>query len=304
MSKIKITVDSGADIPPERARELGIEVIPFHMSLGDVAFDDGEISPDDMLGICAEEGVMPKTSACSPADYAKVFERLLDEDAETEILHLALSSDLTRSFLSALDASETEPRITCLDTQTVTGAYGLIAEKIALFVRKDPDATMPDVLAYAHDLIDRIRLGFIPNDLAFLKAGGRLGNAGFVAAQVLNIRPAIEIEEGKLAVKKKLRGSLKKIVGQFLDEFFTSQALDLDQVVLLFSTGLPEKVREVATKKAEEAGFRDIRWLQAGCVISSHCGPEAFGCVVLTDPEGESGKSGKSESDDPSKPDA
>ena len=143
---------------------------------------------------------------------------------------------------------------------------------------------MADVLAYAHDLIDRIRLGFIPNDLVFLKAGGRLGNAGFMAAQILNSRPVIEIEEGKLAVKAKLRGSLKKIVGQFLDEFFSREPRDLEQVVLLFSTGLPEKVREVATKKAEEFGFREIRWLQAGCVISSHCGPEAFGCVVLNQP--------------------
>lgn len=281
MGKIRITVDSGADIPRELAKELGIEVIPFHMSLGDVAFDDGEISPDDMLRICAEDEVLPKTSACSPMDYANVFDRLLKEDPGAQILHLALSSDLTRSFLSALDASETEPRITCLDTQTVTGAYGLIAEKVALFVRDNPDVTMADALAYAHDLIDRIRLGFIPNDLSFLKAGGRLGNAGFMAAQILNIRPVIEIEEGKLIVKRKLRGSLKKIVGQFLDEFFSERSLDLDQVMLLFSTGLPEKVRECATKKAKEAGFREIRWLQAGCVISSHCGPEAFGCVAL-----------------------
>ncbi len=281
MSTIKITVDSGADLLPEVAEELGIEVIPFHLSLGDVSFDDGEIAPDDMLQIIAEEKVMPKTSACSPADYAQVFDRILEEDADAEILHLALSSDLTRSFLSALDASETEPRITCLDTQTVTQAYGLIAEKVARYVRDEPDVTMAQALAYAHDLIDRTRLGFVPNDLSFLKAGGRLGNAGFMAAQMLNIRPVIEIEEGKLVVKKKLRGSLKKIVSQFLDEFFTEEPLDREQVLFLFSTGLPEKVREVATRKAEEAGFKEIRWGQAGCVISSHCGPEAFGCVVL-----------------------
>lgn len=283
MGNIRVTVDSGADIPPERASELGIEVIPFHMSLGDVAFDDGEISPDDMLAICAEENVMPKTSACSPADYEAVFDRILKEDADAEILHLALSSDLTRSFLSALDASETEQRITCLDTQTVTGAYGLIAEKVAQYV-SGGNVSMADALAYAHSLIERIRLGFIPNDLAFLKAGGRLGNAGFMAAQLLNIRPVIEIEEGKLALKKKLRGSLKKIIGQFLDEFF-AQPLDLEQVVLLYSSGLSEKAREVASTKAKEAGFREIRWLQAGCVISSHCGPNAFGCVALASPD-------------------
>lgn len=281
MSKIVVTVDSGADLRPEVAEELGIRVIPFHLSLGDVAFDDGEIAPDDMLKICAEEKVLPKTSACSPMDYAKVFQEILDEDADAEVLHLALSSDLTRSFLSALDASETEPRVTCLDAQTVTAAYGLIAEKVAKFVANKPDMTMAKALAYAHELIDRIRLGFVPFDLSFLKAGGRLGNAGFVAAQVLNIRPVIEIEEGKLVVRKKLRGSLKKIVSQFLDEFFTREPLDLDQVIFLYSTPLPDKVREAAEKKAEEAGFKEIRWEQAGCVISAHCGPDAFGCVVL-----------------------
>lgn len=281
MSKIIITVDSGADIPPERAFDLGIEVIPFHMSLGDVTFDDGEISPDDMLKICSEEKILPKTSACSPADYANVFERLLKENDEAEILHLAFSSNLTRSFLSALDASETEPRITCLDTQTATGAYTLIAEKVATFVKEQPDVTMSDALAYAHDLINRIRLGFVPCDLTFLKAGGRLGTAGFVAAQMLSIRPAMTLEKGKLIVKKKLRGGIRKIIGQFLDEFLASEELDLDQVIFQFSTGFPDKAKEVANKKAQEAGFKAIRWIQAGCVISSHCGPEAFGCVVL-----------------------
>lgn len=281
MSKIVVTVDSGADLRPEVAEELGIRVIPFHLSLGDVAFDDGEIAPDDMLKICAEEKVLPKTSACSPMDYAKVFQEILDDDTDAEVLHLALSSDLTRSFLSALDASETEPRVTCLDAQTVAAAYGLIAELVAKFVANEPDVTMAKALAYAHDLIDRIRLGFVPFDLSFLKAGGRLGNAGFVAAQVLNIRPVIEVEEGKLVVRKKLRGSLKRIVSQFLDEFFTREPLDPDQVIFLYSTPVPDKVREAAEKKAEEAGFREIRWEQAGCVISAHCGPDAFGCVVL-----------------------
>lgn len=281
MSKIVVTVDSGADLRPEVAEELGIRVIPFHLSLGDVAFDDGEIAPDDMLKICAEEKVLPKTSACSPMDYAKVFQEILDDDTDAEVLHLALSSDLTRSFLSALDASETEPRVTCLDAQTVAAAYGLIAELVAKFVANEPDVTMAKALAYAHDLIARIRLGFVPFDLSFLKAGGRLGNAGFVAAQVLNIRPVIEVEEGKLVVRKKLRGSLKRIVSQFLDEFFTREPLDPDQVIFLYSTPVPDKVREAAEKKAEEAGFREIRWEQAGCVISAHCGPDAFGCVVL-----------------------
>lgn len=281
MSKIIVTVDSGADITPERAARFGIEVIPFHLTLGDVAFDDGEISPDDMLRICAEEKVLPKTSACSPADYAQVFERILAQDADTEVLHLALSSEFTRSFLSALDASEIEPRVTCLDSQTATGAYGLIAEKVAAFVREHPDAEMADALAFAHVLIERVQLGFVPNDLSFLKAGGRLGAAGFAAAQVLNIRPAIEIEDGRLVVKKKLRGSAKRIVSQYLDEFFSREPLDLEQVVFLYSTGLSEKVREAAEGKAREAGFEEIRWVQAGCVISSHCGPEAFGVVVL-----------------------
>lgn len=281
MSKIVVTVDSGADIRPDIAEELGIQVIPFHLTLGDIALDDGEIAPDDMLKICAEEKVLPKTSACSPMDYEKVFQKVLDEDANAEVLHLALSSDLTRSFLSALDASETEPRVTCLDAQTVSAAYGLVAERVAKYVKGNPDMTMAQALAYAHGLIDRICLAFVPYDLSFLKAGGRLGSASFVAAQVLNIRPVIEIEEGKLVVKKKLRGSLKKIVSLLLDDFFSREPLDLDEVIFLYNTELPKNVRETAEKKAKEAGFKKIRWEQAGCVISAHCGPDAFGCVVL-----------------------
>lgn len=280
MSKIVVTVDSGADLRPELADELGIKVIPFHLALGDVTFDDGEIATEDMLKICAEEKTLPTTSACTPMDYEKVFQEVLGEE-DTEILHLALSSDLTRSFHSALDASETEPRVTCLDSETIAGAYGIIAERLAKFVKDKHDMTMAKVLEYAHSLIKRVRLAFVPYDLTFLKAGGRLSNTSFMAAQVLNIRPVIEIEEGKLVVKKKLHGSLRKIVGHMLDDLFSREQLDLDEVIYLFNTELPERVKEFANKKAEEFGFKKIRWEQAGCVISAHCGPDAFGCVVL-----------------------
>ena len=78
MSNIVVTVDSGADLRPELADALGIKVIPFHLSIGDVSFDDGEIAPDDMLKICAEEKILPKTSACSPMYYERVFHGILD----------------------------------------------------------------------------------------------------------------------------------------------------------------------------------------------------------------------------------
>lgn len=80
MDKIFITADSGADIPSERAKDLGIHIVPFHLSIGEHHCDDGEIEPVDMLELCQAKKILPKTSACSPYDYERVFGRILEKD--------------------------------------------------------------------------------------------------------------------------------------------------------------------------------------------------------------------------------
>ena len=149
MDKIFITADSGADIPSERAKDLGIHIVPFHLSIGEHHCDDGEIEPVDMLELCQAKKILPKTSACSPYDSERVFGRILEKDPNAHIIHLGYSAATTSSFQSARSAAEKTGRVTCVDTCFASGGYGLIAGKIAHAVRSNPKMSAESAVGLA-----------------------------------------------------------------------------------------------------------------------------------------------------------
>lgn len=281
MGSIAITADSGADLTKRDRLRLGVKVAPFHLTLASGHFDDGEMDVEDMLALCDESGKVPKTSACSPADYELLFRSVREEQPSAEILHLGYSAATTSSFEAACAAAAGQTGIACVDTKSATGAYGLIVGKVVEFVERNPSAGLQDAVAFADGLVRRIRMGFIPWDLRYLKAGGRLTNAEFLAAQLLNVKPVVEMVDGVLVATRKMRGSAAKVCRKFLDDFLGREKIADGQVVFLWSPGLDQKVRDLAEERAREHGIRKVSWVKTGCVVTSHCGAGTFGCALL-----------------------
>ena len=102
MPRIVITAETGCDIPAAEAAELGVTLVPMHVSVGEKTLDDGEISPAEMLEQCRQLGVLPRTSGCTPHDFQVAFDRIHEADPEAQILHVAYSAVTTCSLESAL----------------------------------------------------------------------------------------------------------------------------------------------------------------------------------------------------------
>jgi len=96
---------------------------------------------------------------------------------------------------------------------------------------------------------------------------------------ILSIHPSIEIENGYLVAKKKYRGKMENIVPKLIEDYSIKKNLDKKEVWLLWSIGLSDKVRRAAEDKVKELGFEQFRWMQTGCVITTHGGPGSFGIV-------------------------
>ena len=128
--------------------------------------------------------------------------------------------------------------------------------------------------------MDRVLLGFVPTDLAFLKAGGRLSNVAFLGAHLLKIKPCIEVSGGKFVATKKFRGSMLKCARAFIDHMVAKGEIDYSHIGLAYSVGLSKELRDDMEVYAHDLGFKDVTWTQVGGVISSHCGPTAFGAVL------------------------
>lgn len=280
VGKYVIVVESGADVTPELCERYDIVSVPMHVTIGDETVDDGAISPLEIYARCNELGQMPKTSGCSPADFEEVFDRIHAEQPDATILHLAYSEVTTCSHQSSKIAAEGRDYVRSMDTRFVSVGQSLVAVEAAKYIEAHPEASVDDVFTFVESVMDRVLLGFVPTDLAFLKAGGRLSNVAFLGAHLLKIKPCIEVKGGKFVATKKFRGSMLKCARAFLDHMISKGDIDYSHVGLAYSVGLSEELRGDMEVYARELGFESVTWTQVGGVISSHCGPTAFGAVL------------------------
>ena len=132
-------------------------------------------------------------------------------------------------------------------------------------------------------MIARAKMCFLPDNLEFLRAGGRVSNVAFLGSRILNIHPCIEILDGKLVATKKYRGKMTKVAAQLIREYAENYHLKKDCLWLVYTIGLSDAVRQGVTAAAEECGFKKLQWIQAAGVITTHGGPAAFGLAGFSE---------------------
>lgn len=281
MAKFVLVAESGSDITAEVAQQYGIYIAPMHVSFGGVSLDDGSFPVTDVFDHYENTGELPRTSGCTPQDFIPLFDRIHEEHPEAHIVYLAYSACTTCSYESALIAARGRDYVTAIDTKSVAAAQCLIVTNTARFLANNPDATLDDIKVFVDDQVKRTRMMFIPGGLEFLRAGGRVSNGAYIGAQLLRIKPLIEILDGKLVATKKLRGSMEKTVTKAIDVFLTEEAKDLDRVALIKNAGLSQEIQDYAENRMKQAGFKEVEWVETGCVIASHCGPGSFGVAAF-----------------------
>lgn len=279
MSNIILVAETGSDIPKDIAEELGIFLVPMHVTMGENTYDDGTFPVEDICEYYNNTNKVPKTSGSSPQDFIKIFDEIHSLYTNKQILHLAYSAVTTCSYQSAIIAAENRDYVTSYDTKNVSIGQAAIVIKTDRYLKENPKVTMEELLKEVDKIRDSCQMSFVPAELEYLRAGGRVSNAAFIGGKILRIHPAIEIENGYLVAKKKYRGKMESIVEKLIEDFDYIKNLDKKELYLLWSIGLSQEVRKIAEEKAKKIGFEIIKWMQTGCVITSHGGPGSFGIV-------------------------
>lgn len=277
-----LLAETGSDIPADLAARYGVETVPMHVAFGDVTKDDGTFPTTDIYRFFETTGTLTKTSGSTVGDFEQIFDRLQRESPGKHILHLAYSAVTTCSYQSALIAAEGRKDITSFDTKHVSAGQSLVIVLLARFLEANPDASHETVIAKAEELRRRVKMGFFPGDLAYLRAGGRVSNAAYLGAKILSLNPLIELLDGHLKATKKYRGKMDKVALQLLREFPEKNRFSKDILVFVYSEGLKDSIRRDANALAKELGFREILWIPTGGVVTTHCGPGGFGVCGLS----------------------
>lgn len=278
MKKIIIVAETGSDVTAELAKKYGIEMVPMHVSFDTETLDDGTFPSEKIVEYYNTTGKLPKTSGSTPGDFEVKFDEIHAKYPEAKILYLAYSAITTCSYQSAVIASENRDYVTAIDTKQVSVGQANIVCKMAEIVNANPDMEIDEAVTIANELIERANMCFTPDNLEFLRAGGRVSNVAFLGASILGLHPCIELLDGKLMATKKFRGKMKKVAPQLVKEYADNYKLDRNETLwIIYTVGLSDEVKALAKEAIAECGFTKTEWVLAHGVITTHGGPAAFG---------------------------
>lgn len=277
MKKIIISTESGADLPLDLAKLHNIYVVPMHVVMDGIDYPDGSIPVTDVYDYHQRTKKIPSTSATNPNEYQSFFQEINKENPDCIIVHIAYTSKASCTYQNAIIGAEGIPNIYFVDSLNVSGGNSAIVLKAVELVEKNPNILPSDLVDEINDYVKRTRVSFIPGSLEYLKAGGRVSNAAYIGATLLQLKPLIEIIDGKLVGTKKYRGKMMRIAEEYINEFIDRYNMDKEHIYLLYSLGLDEKIKQRVVEIVKEKGFKIFTWIQTGCVISTHGGPGALG---------------------------
>ena len=272
MEKIKIITDSTLDLPAELIREKDIEVLPLLINFGEESYLDGiEITTKEMIDKIDATGVLPTTAQVTPNRFEETFKKYLDEGYK--IVALTLSSDMSGTYQSACIAKDMleSDDIIVIDSRNVTSGLGLLVLKACEL--RDKGLGIKEIEEGILKAIPKVKCSLNFESLENLVRGGRLSKTAGTIGSVLGLRLILEIKDGKMSVKDKVRGSkkaLKKLVSDF-----ESTDVDFDSPIVLLEL-LNEDVYQGLKIYFQE---KNINYIDAkvGCTVGIHSGIKPCG---------------------------
>ena len=273
---VLVSCDSACDISPELREQYGVEVTPMYIHEGDKTFRDGvDITPEDIYRIYDETGLLPQTSAVSPDEYYQFFKGFTDRGFA--VIHIALSSGISSTCQNAgLAASELED-VYVLDSLALSCSGGLLAAQACRL--RDEGMEAPHIAEEIARRIPRTSTSFIVGSLAYLAKGGRCSSVTALGANLLGIKPSVEMSGGTLSVAKKYRGKTGDCFVKFLQDKLVLAAAESDGgSCCVYHAGIPAELFDRLVEITKKSGvFQEVITARAGSIISSHCGPETIG---------------------------
>lgn len=289
MNKIILSADSTCDLGEQLKARYQVSYYPFHIILEDKDYQDNvDITVKEIFQAYYDRKALPRTAAINVGEYIDYFQAWVNEGFDVIHLNLggAISSAHQNCVLAAKELAESGAagRVYPIDSFSLsTGialqvidagemiAAGLPAGEIA----EKLEANRPNVHA-----------SFILDTLDFMRAGGRCSTVAAVSANLLSLKPCIEVDnsDGSMHVGKKYRGSLQKVLGQYVkDKLNQYPNIKRDHIFITYSTISPEMVALVKEAIQSVMSFGEIHATSASCTIASHCGPNTLGILFETE---------------------
>ncbi len=277
--RIKVTADSTCDLSPELLAEHDITLTPLIVVKGDNEYYDGEtITPNDIYAHVASGGSLCSTAARSMGYYQDIFQKYAEE--YDGVIHLSIGSGFSSSYQNASLAAEDFDNVRVIDTQTLSTGQGFVVLEACRLAKEG--LSLDEIQQQLEAFLSRVEISFVIDRLDYMVKGGRCSATAALGANLLNLKPCIEVKDGKLVVVKKYRGSFAKCLTSYIkDRLEGREDLDRSMAFLTSSALSGETLSAVKDTIAACGGFDRIVETETGCTVSCHCGPGTLGIIFV-----------------------
>jgi DegV family protein with EDD domain len=282
MSNVAIVTDSTAYLPEDLVQKYGITVAPQVLIWGEETYRDGvDISPEEFYTRLGTATVMPTTSQVSVSTFKEIFEKLHGEGKE--ILVVLLSAELSKSINSAELAYQMVPdaQVEIVDSKSTAmemGFHVLAAARAAA-----DGASLSKCKIIAEEAREKTGVLFVVDTLEFLHRGGRIGGASRLLGTALQMKPLLEVRDGRVESLEKIR--TKKKAHNRLVEVIKERVNGMEGEVRLATlhANAFEDAKELLDNLTAQLNPVESLYSEVSPVVGTHCGPGTVGIAYMVD---------------------
>ena len=279
---IKFCTDSCVDINQELINKNDIAVLPLCVILGEEEYLDGvDIKPEDIFKYVKEQGILPKTAARSVDNYKEFFKENL-KDGE-QLIYIGISSQLSSSYANAVAAREDmeeKDRIHIIDSKSLSSGIGLLL----IYAKRleNEGCSIEEICNKIQKQVAKNQTSFIVEKLDYLYKGGRCSALTRFGASLLNIKPVLEVENGKIENTSKFMGKFNVVCKKYIDQILTKSQNYNNDICFITNTCKDEGfVNQIVEYVKSKNIFNQVVPQKAGSTISCHCGENTLGILYL-----------------------
>lgn len=279
--KVKVICDSTCDLSIELYNKYDVTVTPLWITIGDENYKDMlNISPEELFQSVEKTGVLPKTAAVNVDDYIDTFKRFTDNG--DEIVHINISSKMSACNQNANIAAEEigSDKVFVVDSENLSSGSGhlvILASELA-----NEGKSAKEIKKILDEKKKKLEVSFVIQTLDYLHKGGRCSAVAALGANLLKLRPCIQVENGEMGVGKKYRGQMQKVLEQYIDERLKGREdIDTKRIFITHTGVSSDVVAKLKKKILSLQPFEEVLETVAGGTISSHCGRGTLGILFF-----------------------
>ncbi|MFR8333865.1 MAG: DegV family protein [Oscillospiraceae bacterium] len=277
--KIKVTADSTCDLSPALLTQYDVTLAPLTVIKDGTDYVDGRtITPQEIFRHVAAGRSLCSTAAVSVGEYQALFARFAGSC--DGLVHVTIGSDFSACYQNACLAAAEFPNVRVIDSRNLSTGQGHVVLEACRLGKSA--ASLEALCQELEQLTGKVEASFLLNRLDYMVKGGRCSTVAALGANLLNLKPCIEVRDGKMQVVKKYRGPYAKCLAHYVKDRLDGRPdLRRDRLFVTYTPVEPDCLEAVREAVDQYGHFQEVYETSAGCTVSCHCGPGTLGVLFI-----------------------